>query len=184
MAEAASPRRQLILRWVLAVVALPVMALFVVPAVLLRLFQDTPWAHAVAGPAEPAFWLALLATLGAAVLFGWTASLFFRFGNGTPAPWDPPRELVVRGPYRHVRNPMITGAALLLVAEALLFRSWPLFGWFLVFALANVVYIPTFEEPGLERRLGEAYREYRRAVPRWLPRVRPWTPPERGRARD
>jgi protein-S-isoprenylcysteine O-methyltransferase Ste14 len=58
-----------------------------------------------------------------------TVRLFVRHGEGTPAPWDPPRKLVVRGPYRHVRNPMIAGVLLVLMGEALLLRCWPLGGW-------------------------------------------------------
>lgn len=58
----------------------------------------------------------------------------------------------------------------------MLLSSTPLLGWFLGFVLLNLIYIPVLEEPGLERRFGEAYRAYKRNVPRWIPRLRPWTP--------
>ena len=71
------------------------------------------------------------------VLAGWTTWLFVQKGEGTPAPWDPPRKLVVAGPYRHVRNPMISGVLLMLIAETLFFGSWPLLGWVVAFFLIN-----------------------------------------------
>jgi protein-S-isoprenylcysteine O-methyltransferase Ste14 len=116
---------------------------------------------------------ALLAGAGLALLV-WTISAFARIGRGTLAPWDPPQKLVVRGVYRHVRNPMISGVFAVLLGEALIFRSTVLFRWFLFFVLVNLIYIPLLEEGGLERRFGEDYRVYKRNVPRWIPRLRPW----------
>lgn len=110
-------------------------------------------------------------------LFVWTVSMFATIGRGTLAPWDPTRRLVVRGVYRHVRNPMISGVAGVLLGEVLVLGSLPLLGWCLLFMLANAVYIPLVEERGLERRFGDQYREYKRSMPRWIPRVRPWSPP-------
>jgi protein-S-isoprenylcysteine O-methyltransferase Ste14 len=105
-------------------------------------------------------------------LVGWTVALFVHEGRGTLAPWDPTSKLVVRGPYRHVRNPMITGVGTILAGEALLFRSWGIATELVVFALVNAVYFPLVEEPGLQQRFGAEYEEYRARVPRWLPRVR------------
>ena len=95
-------------------------------------------------------------------------------GRGTLAPWDPPRRLVVQGPYRHVRNPMISGVMMVLFGESLLLRSPAHLLWAVTFFGINAVYIPLLEEPLLERRFGAAYREYCRHVPRLLPRLRPW----------
>jgi protein-S-isoprenylcysteine O-methyltransferase Ste14 len=116
--------------------------------------------------------LALLA-LGL-LLFGASLRRFATEGEGTLAPWDPPGKLVVRGPYRYVRNPMISGVLFVLFAEALLLLAWPHALWALAFLALNLVYIPLLEEPQLERRFGEPYREYCRHVPRVLPRLRPW----------
>jgi protein-S-isoprenylcysteine O-methyltransferase Ste14 len=103
-----------------------------------------------------------------------TIALFARQGKGTLAPWDAPERLVVAGPYRHVRNPMIVGVFLVLAGEATLFRA-PLVGaWLLVFVVANLLVLPLAEEPRLTRRFGADYDSYRKAVPRWLPRLRPW----------
>jgi protein-S-isoprenylcysteine O-methyltransferase Ste14 len=95
-------------------------------------------------------------------------------GEGTLAPWDPPRRLVVRGPYAYVRNPMISGVLLVLVGEGMMLRSSAHLGWAAVFFLINATWIPMVEEPGLRRRFGAAYDRYARHVPRLLPRTRPW----------
>ena len=110
------------------------------------------------------------------VLFAASLGRFITEGHGTLAPWDPPRRLVVRGPYRYVRNPMISGVVFALFGEALLLASWPHLAWAIVFLGVNAVYIPLLEEPMLANRFGEAYREYSRHVPRLIPRVRPWKP--------
>ena len=102
----------------------------------------------------------------------WTVSLFVTAGRGTLAPWDPTQRLVVRGPYRHVRNPMISGVGAILLGEVVLAGSAWLAAWFALFAMLNAVYIPLVEEPGLVRRFGDDYRAYRKHVPRWLPRLR------------
>jgi protein-S-isoprenylcysteine O-methyltransferase Ste14 len=82
----------------------------------------------------------------------------------------------VRGPYRYVRNPMISGVVFILLAEGLLFDSRTHFSWALIFAAANFIQIPLMEEPMLRERFGSAYDEYCRHVPRLIPRLRPWTP--------
>jgi protein-S-isoprenylcysteine O-methyltransferase Ste14 len=103
-----------------------------------------------------------------------TISLFATAGRGTLAPWDPTRRLVVRGPYRHVRNPMISGVLAVLLGEAAVLGSLPLLAWFLGFFCLNAIYMPLVEERSLERRFGADYLAYKRNVPRWIPRLRPW----------
>jgi protein-S-isoprenylcysteine O-methyltransferase Ste14 len=119
------------------------------------------------------------------VLMVATIRLFGTVGRGTLAPWDPPQHLVVRGVYRHVRNPMISGVLFVLLGESVLTASMPLFRWFLIFAVINAIYIPLLEEPMLVNRFGEDYQVYKRNVPRWVPRLRPWeggrSPPMVGR---
>jgi protein-S-isoprenylcysteine O-methyltransferase Ste14 len=109
----------------------------------------------------------------------WTVRLFARIGRGTLAPWDPTERLVVEGPYRHVRNPMITAVLFVLLGEALLFGSVALLLFAAGFLLVNWAWFVLVEEPGLERRFGDEWRAYRSAVPRWLPRRTPWEPPFR-----
>jgi protein-S-isoprenylcysteine O-methyltransferase Ste14 len=113
------------------------------------------------------------------MLFSASLRKFATDGEGTLAPWDPPRRLVVRGPYRYVRNPMISGVVFVLFGEALALISRPHFVWALIFLAANFIYIPLLEETGLRHRFGDSYVEYCRHVPRLIPRLRPWQPKDR-----
>ena len=122
-------------------------------------------------------WLVVLLGFAGFGLAISTVRLLMIVGEGTPAPWNPPQKLVARGPYRHVRNPMITSVLIMLSAETLAFGSWPLVAWLVFFFAANCVYFPLVEEKGLERRFGDAYRTYKANVPRWLPRFTPWQQP-------
>ena len=107
-------------------------------------------------------------------LFGYSLLHFATRGRGTLAPWDPPRKLVVTGPYRYVRNPMISGVVFILFAESLLLLSTAHALWASGFLAANFVLIPLMEEPQLEARFGDSYREYKQHVGRLIPRLRPW----------
>ena len=95
---------------------------------------------------------------------------FVRRGRGTPAPYDPPRELVVAGLYRYVRNPQYVGVVLVIVGEALLTGMVVLFGYAALMAVGYHLFVRYYEEPTLGRLFGEPYARYREAVPRWLPR--------------
>ena len=153
----------------------PGVVTLVVPAVILYLTGavDLGW-----GLAPPASWLPPLfgcALVGLGLLLMYkTISLFATIGEGTLAPWDPPHRLVVRGIYRHVRNPMISGVFFILLGEAALFGSIAVLVWFLVFFAFQAIYMPLIEERGLARRFGEDYIVYKRNVPRWIPRLTPW----------
>jgi protein-S-isoprenylcysteine O-methyltransferase Ste14 len=109
---------------------------------------------------------------GAAVAL-WCVLTFALAGRGTPAPFDPPRRLVVRGPYRFVRNPMYLGAGLALGSAALFYGSLPLLGYTAFFLVATHLFVVWYEEPSLRRTFGQPYEEYCRKVGRWRPRVRP-----------
>ena len=164
------------LRHVFAIAVLPFTVMVLVPAWIAGQHGTHLALGASAGTLLlQAAGLAVLA-VGAA-LFAASLRRFAVDGWGTLAPWDPPRRLVVLGPYRRVRNPMISGVAFVLVGEAMLLVSGPHAKWALIFIVVNAVYIPLVEEPGLRRRFGDAYREYCRHVPRLLPRLRPWSPP-------
>jgi protein-S-isoprenylcysteine O-methyltransferase Ste14 len=104
-----------------------------------------------------------------------TVALFVTVGRGTLAPWDPTTRLVVEGPYRYVRNPMISGVLSILLGEAACFASLRLLIWFTAVFAVNALYLPLVEERGLRRRFGADYDEYAAHVPRWIPRLRPWT---------
>jgi protein-S-isoprenylcysteine O-methyltransferase Ste14 len=163
-------------RMLRTILILPGTALVFVPGAIVWTSAGTAYAGNWPGPGQIGFW-AGVASLGVGLfLAGWTMRLFVTVGQGTPAPWDPPQKLVVRGPYCHVRNPMISSVVFMLAAEALLYQSWPLAAWGLFFFAANAVYFPLSEEKGLERRFGDDYRTYKANVPRWIPRIRPWRP--------
>jgi protein-S-isoprenylcysteine O-methyltransferase Ste14 len=116
-------------------------------------------------------------TLAGSALAVWCLLAFVIVGKGTPAPFDPPRQLVVAGPYRYVRNPMYIGAGLALEGAAVYTRSLALLGYAALLLVAAHVFVVRYEEPALARRFGDDYRIYRRAVRRWWPRRRPWAAP-------
>jgi len=103
------------------------------------------------------------------LLFIRCVDLFVRVGKGTLAPWDPTRNLVLAGPYRYVRNPMIGAVALMLLGQTLLWGSLIIGLWMIVFVGINHLYFIYMEEPGLEKRFGDNYRSYKARVPRWIP---------------
>jgi protein-S-isoprenylcysteine O-methyltransferase Ste14 len=109
---------------------------------------------------------------GAAVAL-WCVLTFALTGRGTPAPFDPPRRLVIQGPYRFVRNPMYLGAALALASAALFYGSLPLLGYTGFFLVATHLFVVGYEEPTLGRTFGQAYERYCRKVGRWWPRATP-----------
>jgi protein-S-isoprenylcysteine O-methyltransferase Ste14 len=123
--------------------------------------------------AGPRLAASLLLLLAAGALYAWCAWDFARFGRGTPAPIDAPRRLVIRGPYRHVRNPMYVAVLAAILGFALCFGSGAvlLYGA-LVLALFHA-FVVLYEEPDLGRRFGPEYRDYRARVARWWPALRP-----------
>jgi protein-S-isoprenylcysteine O-methyltransferase Ste14 len=159
------------LRHVLSILILPVTVTIVVPRWIVYTFAavDTRW------PATATAWipraLGVLLVAAGLALVSWCITLFARVGKGTLAPWDPTSKLVAVGPYRYTRNPMITGVGSILTGEALATGSWRLGVWALIFVALNHIHFLLVEEPGLERRFGEPYLQYKRTVPRWIPRV-------------
>jgi protein-S-isoprenylcysteine O-methyltransferase Ste14 len=158
------------LRQILSVLILPTTVVVLIPAWIAREWHAGPtWPRSlVDGLAVAAGGLAL--TIGL-TLFCASLLHFATEGRGTLAPWDPPRRLVVGGPYRYVRNPMISGVIFLLTGIALGLRSVPHAIWAGLFVTLNLILIPLVEEPVLEQRFGDDYRAYCRAVPRFVPRL-------------
>jgi protein-S-isoprenylcysteine O-methyltransferase Ste14 len=101
----------------------------------------------------------------------WCILSFAIVGRGTPMPLDPPRRLVVRGPYRYVRNPMYLGAGLALGGAALYYQTVALLAYVSVFLLLLHVSVVSYEEPTLRQAFGEDYATYCRQVRRWWPRI-------------
>ena len=115
------------------------------------------------------------------ILFLTSVFLFGSKGKGTLAPWNPPSRLVVQGPYKYVRNPMITGVLSFLLGEALFLNSIPILIWAMLFFVINTVYFEFIEEPKLERRFGNSYVKYKHAVPRWIPNTKAYKPEKNDR---
>ena len=151
-----------------AILLLPGTVTVVIPATILYctgiVWPPSPW-NVVIGM--------IFVILGIALMV-WTNRLFATVGKGTLAPWNPPQKLVVRGVYRHVRNPMITGALCILLGKAIFFGSWWLLAWFGLGLILNLIYMPLVEEPGLAKLFGDDYLHYKLNVPRWIPRWTLW----------
>ncbi len=160
-----------------SIVTLPITVTGIVPALILWL---TPFA--IGWNLLLPFSIILIVLGFICISFGiillWiTIHLFATRGNGTLAPWNPPSKLVVVGIYRYVRNPMISGVLFIVLGETLFFGSWPLLILFGLFLALNLIYIPLSEEKSLIKRFGEDYLVYARNVPRWIPRLKAWHPP-------
>jgi len=113
----------------------------------------------------------IIISVGLAVMV-MTISLFARIGKGTLAPWSPPKKLVTVGIYGHVRNPMILGVLTVLIGESIALMSITIGLWTLIFFFSNNLYFRLSEEPDLKKRFGDMYTEYKKNVPRWIPRLK------------
>ncbi|MEA2337737.1 MAG: hypothetical protein QOE82_1744 [Thermoanaerobaculia bacterium] len=121
---------------------------------------------------RPLGWIVI--ALGVVIAFGCALEFAWR-GIGTPAPFDPPRRLVITGLYRWVRNPMYVGLGVILLGEAITFPRLTTTMLVMIAALwlATTLFIITFEEPTLREKFGDDYAAYCRNVRRWIPRLRP-----------
>lgn len=146
---------------------LPVIVLLVVPFLIER---------RIVIELNPQLFLGLVIVLVGLFVMAQTIWTFIRIGRGTLAPWNPTRKLIIGGMYAYVRNPMILGVFTVLLGEALAISSFGILSWALIFFAINTVYFIFSEEPGLEKRFGEEYREYKQNVPRWIPRLKPYRP--------
>jgi protein-S-isoprenylcysteine O-methyltransferase Ste14 len=112
----------------------------------------------------------MIGSFGAAIAL-WSLFTFATIGKGTPAPFDPPRRLVIQGPYHFVRNPMYIGAVLALTGLAVFYESIPLAEYAAAFFITTHFIVVWYEEPTLQRFFGRRYEAYCRKVRRWLPGI-------------
>ena len=173
----------MVIRQLAAFLALPFTVAVLIPVWIARRNQAAPTLPADAADLALTLVGAGLFVIGL-VLFASSLFYFWTRGRGTLAPWDPPRHFVVEGPYRFVRNPMISGVLFVLLSEGCILRSRPHAAWACLFALINAIYIPLSEEPMLEARFGEPYARYTRAVRRFVPRLRAWDPKQESVSQD
>jgi len=117
-------------------------------------------------------YLALPLWVVGGVMILWCFWDFLVKGKGTPAPIDPPKELVVTGLYNYVRNPMYVGVLLMLIAHFLWFGFVALLVYLVFFFLAFHIFVLRYEEPTLKKMFGKAYEAYIRRVPRWFPKLK------------
>jgi protein-S-isoprenylcysteine O-methyltransferase Ste14 len=158
-----------------------VLFLFVVPGVVAGV---VPWLLTGWRSSNPATVIVVIGAALIAVGVGVLLHAFGRFvfeGLGTPAPVAPTERLVVGGLYRHVRNPMYLAVGATIVGQALVLGRPLLLAYAAVFGVVVATFVWSYEEPTLSARYGEEYAAYRRAVPAWWPRLRPWTPEPRKR---
>lgn len=141
-----------------AVLVLPGIIAFLIPASLLHFTGDTQLVHP--------FGLTLLA-VGVICLF-WCVRDFHIRGRGTLAPWSPPERLVVEGLYRYTRNPMYISVALILLGWAVSFRSLVLYFYMIFVVVAFHIYITQYEEPRLAQKFGMEWVRYANRTSRWL----------------
>ncbi len=158
----------------MSILILPFNVLIVIPSLLYYFTDGSQVSFLVNQPNWIIFPIAILALLTGLTLMFQTISLFYKKGKGTLAPWTPTQKLVVEGPYRYARNPMISGVLCILIAESLLLKSVYIFCWALFFFTINYIYFVVKEEPDLVKRFGADYEEYKKNVPRWIPRRNLW----------
>ncbi|MDG5789352.1 isoprenylcysteine carboxylmethyltransferase family protein [Evansella sp. AB-P1] len=159
---------------IISILLLPFNVTIIIP-VLLKSFLPNRLLWGLEGPISALIFIVGLAiALTGFLLVIVTVSQFAKNGKGTLAPWDPPKKLVVSGPYRYTRNPMISGVAFVLLGESLLLCSMSVLLWFIFFTVVNYTYFIFGEEPLLTKKFGEEYLEYKKNVPRLLPRRKPW----------
>ena len=106
------------------------------------------------------------------IILLWSFWNFLIQGRGTPAPVDPPKELVAAGFYRYVRNPMYVGVLLIVIGHFLWFQTIWLLVYTVIVFLAFHLFVTLYEEPTLRKKFGALYEEYRQRVPRWIPRFK------------
>ncbi len=153
----------------------PIVLCFILPYFIVC-YESHLYNRPSAAPAIPLLVLGLGISLAGLVLLVAMVRMFILIGQGTIMPWDPTRHLIISGPYAYMRNPMILSVITIEAGEAIAFLSPILALLAVLFFVINTLYFIFSEEPGLEKRFGVEYLEYKKNVPRWFPRLKPWNP--------
>lgn len=151
----------------------PLNIMFVIPALLYWISTRWDILHPYSfkySPVSEAAGLALMA-FGFYIVCRSVSDLTSKGEDGTPAPWHPPANLAAAGIYQRTRNPMVSGVAIVLLGEYILSGAILVSGYFLFWIVSNLIFTPLLEEPELESRFGDAYKEYKNSTPRWVPRL-------------
>ncbi len=152
----------------------PLVFCFILPFFIVR-YERHLYDRPSVAPSLGLLIVGLAISLAGLVLLVAMVRMFILIGKGTIMPWDPTRRLIISGPYAYMRNPMILSVITVEAGEAIAFLSPILAGLAVLFFVINTVYFIFSEEPGLEKRFGVEYLEYKRNVPRWIPRLKPWS---------
>ncbi len=152
---------------ILAVLALPGIVAGLVPYILVNL---DPWRK---DGVKAGFIVLFVGLIG----FLWCVRDFHVAGEGTLAPWAPPEQLVINGPYRFMRNPMYVSVLMIIAGWGLAVGSPLLAIYLLGLGIAFHLRVVLYEEPRLARQFGSEWVAYAAHVPRWIPRWKPWVKP-------
>ena len=156
------------------VLILPGNVLIIIP-LLIFLFSRKSYSYYLVSPHNFLFYVAMFFLALGLLLSIWSVRTFYtKGGDGTPAPWRPVNNLIIQGPSRYVRNPMILGVVDLLLFESALFASIPFLLWATVFFVCNIIYFKTFEEKELIKRFGDDYKDYQNKAPMLFPKFTPY----------
>jgi len=156
------------------VLILPGNVLITIPF-LIFLFTNNSYSYEIRNSQNILFYFAIFFFIIGLWLTIWSVRSFYNLGGeGTPGPWKPVTNLIVSGPYRYIRNPMLLGVFFLLLFESIFFTSIPIFIWFITFFVGNIIYFKTIEEKGLIKRFGNDYENYKREVPMLFPKFIPY----------
>ena len=156
------------------VLILPGNVLVTIPF-LIFFFTRNSYSYNLVSPSNFLFYVAMFFLALGLLLAIWSVRIFYtKGGEGTPGPWRPISNLIISGPYRYVRNPMILGVVDLLLFESAFFASMPLLLWAIVFFVGNIIYFKTFEEKQLIKRFGTDYEDYKNKVPMLFPKFTPY----------
>ena len=153
----------------------PVVVSFILPFLIL-VFEHYLYIHNIVTISIALLYFGIIFLVIGLIIFILAVRLFILIGNGTIMPWDPTKKLIVVSLYRYVRNPMILSLIIIQSGEALLFASYGIAILLVLNYVINTIYFINSEEPGLEKKFGQEYIEYKKNVPRWIPRLKPWTP--------
>ena len=99
----------------------------------------------------------------------WTVRIQFVLGGGTPAPFMPTHNLIILGPYKFCRNPMVFGVFIAYLGIAVWAASPSGVIIAILFLTVASGYIKLVEENELEVRFGAEYTNYKKITPFILP---------------
>lgn len=158
------------------IIQLPTMAAIIVPGIIHYFTNGRSVIPLDKLNSSLIFGIGIALLLIGLLIFMKSVQLFIKIGNGTLAPWNPTKNIVIKSLYRYVRNPMLIGVNIFIVGEALLLKNGNILLWVIFFLVLNTIYFIYSEEPGLRKRFGKEYDDYCKHVPRWFPRFTPYYP--------